>query len=127
VFIIFCISFGENMSVVTEKWYRDLDKGMGQAVAERTILRKKQDGSWETWGDVAIIPIIVSAVLSMLNAILLNFSNSFRPDPNQMIKIIIVCLLGIPTGFIAGFLINIARKRNKRNFAYAFTPSNDSH
>ena len=27
--------------------------GIGQAVAERTILRKKQDGSWETWQDVA--------------------------------------------------------------------------
>jgi hypothetical protein len=26
---------------------------MGQAVAERTILRKKEDDSWETWGDVA--------------------------------------------------------------------------
>jgi adenosylcobalamin-dependent ribonucleoside-triphosphate reductase len=27
--------------------------GMGQAVAERTILRKKTDGTWETWKDVA--------------------------------------------------------------------------
>jgi len=26
---------------------------MGQAVAERTILRKKDDGNWEDWGDVA--------------------------------------------------------------------------
>jgi hypothetical protein len=26
---------------------------MGQAVAERTILRKKENGKWETWGDVA--------------------------------------------------------------------------
>lgn len=33
--------------------YRELHPGMGQAVAERTILRKKYDGSWETWGDVA--------------------------------------------------------------------------
>jgi hypothetical protein len=33
--------------------YRPLKAGMGQAVAERTILRKKADGSWETWGDVA--------------------------------------------------------------------------
>jgi len=32
---------------------RELDSGMGQAVAERTILRKKDDGSFETWGDVA--------------------------------------------------------------------------
>lgn len=27
--------------------------GMGQAVAERTILRKKSGGNWETWQDVA--------------------------------------------------------------------------
>lgn len=32
---------------------RDLAEGMGTAVGERTILRKKADGSWETWGDVA--------------------------------------------------------------------------
>ena len=32
---------------------REFYPGMGQAVAERTILRKKADGSWETWGDVA--------------------------------------------------------------------------
>jgi len=29
---------------------RDLAGGMGTAVGERTILRKKSDGSWETWG-----------------------------------------------------------------------------
>ena len=33
--------------------YRSLHPGMGQAVAERTILRKKDNGSWEDWGDVA--------------------------------------------------------------------------
>ena len=37
--------------------HRELHPGMGQAVAERTILRKKQNGSsgqrWETWGEVA--------------------------------------------------------------------------
>lgn len=32
---------------------RELHPGMGQAVAERTILRKKENGKWETWGDVA--------------------------------------------------------------------------
>lgn len=32
---------------------RDLYPGMGQAVAERTILRKKADGTVETWKDVA--------------------------------------------------------------------------
>lgn len=32
---------------------RDFYPGMGQAVAERTILRRKSDGSWETWADVA--------------------------------------------------------------------------
>ncbi len=33
--------------------YRELHPGMGQAIAERTVLRKKPDGSWETWGEVA--------------------------------------------------------------------------
>ena len=35
------------------KSYRELLPGMGQAVAERTILRKKENGKWENWGDVA--------------------------------------------------------------------------
>ena len=35
------------------KGYRSLHPGMGQAVAERTILRRKDNGKWETWGDVA--------------------------------------------------------------------------
>jgi len=33
--------------------FRPLAEGMGQAVAERTILRKKKDGVLENWGDVA--------------------------------------------------------------------------
>ena len=33
--------------------YRSLAKGMGEAVAKRTILRTKEDKSLETWGDVA--------------------------------------------------------------------------
>lgn len=32
---------------------RNLHPGMGQAIAERTVLRKR-DGVWENWGDVAI-------------------------------------------------------------------------
>jgi ribonucleoside-triphosphate reductase (formate) len=32
---------------------REFYQGMGQAVAERTILRKKKNGEWEDWGDVA--------------------------------------------------------------------------
>jgi len=32
---------------------RQLSKGMGEAVAKRTILRTKEDGSLETWQDVA--------------------------------------------------------------------------
>jgi adenosylcobalamin-dependent ribonucleoside-triphosphate reductase len=32
---------------------RQLHKGMGQAVGERTILRRKEDGKFEEWGDVA--------------------------------------------------------------------------
>ena len=33
--------------------FRPLMAGMGQAVAERTILRKDATGKWENWGDVA--------------------------------------------------------------------------
>lgn len=33
--------------------YRELHPGMGQAIAERTVLRRKSGGSWETWGEVA--------------------------------------------------------------------------
>lgn len=32
---------------------RELHPGMGQAVAERTVLRKKSDGEFESWQDVA--------------------------------------------------------------------------
>lgn len=33
--------------------FRPISPGMGQAVAERTILRKKENGDYEDWGDVA--------------------------------------------------------------------------
>ena len=33
--------------------YRSISSGMGQAVAERTVLRKKESGEYEHWGDVA--------------------------------------------------------------------------
>lgn len=33
--------------------YRPLESGMGQAVAERTILRRHKNGDLENWGDVA--------------------------------------------------------------------------
>ena len=39
--------------MTTKAFVRDFHPGMGQAVAERTILRKKVDGKWETWEDVA--------------------------------------------------------------------------
>ena len=32
---------------------KEFHPGMGQAVAERTILRRKADGSWENWDDVS--------------------------------------------------------------------------
>lgn len=41
------------MNLQTSGSYRPLHPGMGLAVAERTILRTKTDGSRETWGDVA--------------------------------------------------------------------------
>ena len=43
--------------------YRPLHPGMGQAVAERTVLRKK-DGQWENWGDVSKRVAIGNALLS---------------------------------------------------------------
>lgn len=33
--------------------YREISSGMGQAVAERTILRRKENGDLENWGEVA--------------------------------------------------------------------------
>ena len=43
---------------------RQLDPGMGEAVGQRTILRRKQDGSWETWGDVADRVALGNSLLS---------------------------------------------------------------
>jgi len=43
----------EKKTKLITKNYRDFYQGMGQAVAERTILRKKNNGEWENWGDVA--------------------------------------------------------------------------
>jgi hypothetical protein len=45
------------------KSFRPLSPGMGQAVAERTILRKKPDGSLEDWGDVAYRVALGNALL----------------------------------------------------------------
>ena len=42
-----------NLREDSPTYFRPLHPGMGQAVAERTYLRKKADGSWESWGDVA--------------------------------------------------------------------------
>lgn len=42
---------------------RQFHPGMGQAVAERTILRKKENGKWETWEDVATRVAIGNALL----------------------------------------------------------------
>lgn len=44
-------------------YVRDLHEGMGQAVAERTILRKKDDGAYETWGEVATRVALGNAML----------------------------------------------------------------
>lgn len=44
---------------------REFHPGMGQAVAERTILRKKENGSWENWGDVATRVAKGNALLSL--------------------------------------------------------------
>jgi glutaredoxin len=43
---------------------RDLHPGMGQAVAERTVLRRKPDGQFETWRDVAERVALGNALLA---------------------------------------------------------------
>jgi len=45
---------------------RDLDPGMGVAVAQRTVLRKKSDGEWESWGDVAERVALGNSLLTSL-------------------------------------------------------------
>lgn len=42
---------------------REIDGGMGRAVAERTVLRRKDDGSFESWGDVASRVALGNALL----------------------------------------------------------------
>jgi adenosylcobalamin-dependent ribonucleoside-triphosphate reductase len=42
-----------NVTALSNFRARRLHPGMGQAVAERTILRKKENGKFETWGNVA--------------------------------------------------------------------------
>lgn len=44
--------------------YRNLHPGMGQAVAERTILRKLSGSRWETWGEVAHRVALGNSLLS---------------------------------------------------------------
>jgi hypothetical protein len=43
---------------------RELHPGMGKAVAERTVLRKKSDGEWENWSDVATRVAMGNVLLS---------------------------------------------------------------
>ena len=43
----------KNMQQIFYPNVRSFHPGMGQAVAERTVLRKKPNGEWETWHDVA--------------------------------------------------------------------------
>lgn len=49
--------------------FRPISAGMGQAVAERTILRKMEDGVMENWGDVATRVAYGNASLSPDNAV----------------------------------------------------------
>ena len=48
-------------------YVRELNPGMGQAVAERTVLRK-EDGRWETWIDVAHRVALGNSLLAPGNA-----------------------------------------------------------
>lgn len=52
---------------------------MGQAVAERTIFRKKQDGSWETWADVA-------DRVTLGNVLLENGDGTFNQDEYNVLN-----------------------------------------
>jgi hypothetical protein len=47
------LTIDERDPYMENKSYREFYQGMGQAVAERTILRKKKNGEWENWRDVA--------------------------------------------------------------------------
>jgi hypothetical protein len=42
-----------HLGIPPRRPFRQLDPGMGEAVARRTILRRLVSGAWETWGDVA--------------------------------------------------------------------------
>jgi intein/homing endonuclease len=55
---------GSEASKPSSEFVRPLHPGMGQAVAERTVLRKLEDGSWESWGDVADRVALGNAVLA---------------------------------------------------------------
>ena len=47
--------------------YRPLHPGMGQAVAERTYLRRKENNEWENWGDVAHRVALGNSLLAPTN------------------------------------------------------------
>ena len=49
--------------------FRPLSSGMGQAVAERTILRRKENGDFEDWGDVADRVAYGNSILCSENSI----------------------------------------------------------
>jgi intein/homing endonuclease len=43
----------QSQNTVPSISFRPISSGMGLAIAERTVLRKKENGEWETWLDVA--------------------------------------------------------------------------
>ena len=69
---------------IDNKKYRPLHPGMGQAVAERTILRKK-DGQWENWGDVSKRVAIGNALLSTKGNVWDEYSNLQKHIANATI------------------------------------------
>ncbi len=58
---------------------RKLKSGLGEAVAKRTILRKKGDGSWETWEDVA-------KRVALGNSMLVKDDSSSQEEEYQLLK-----------------------------------------
>lgn len=67
--------------VTTSNTYRPLTPGIGEAVAKRTILRKKDDESLENWGDVA-------HRVALGNSMLLNKHNSYAQEMDAEYEIL---------------------------------------
>jgi adenosylcobalamin-dependent ribonucleoside-triphosphate reductase len=64
---------------MAQPFVRALHNGMGQAVAERTVLRKLEDGAFETWGQVA-------SRVALGNSMLVNDDEDFAMDEFHVLE-----------------------------------------